>query len=64
MISSDVFMDITDINDCSSREEIEDKESSLQEIMDISPSMLSSSSPAKTDWLGQLTYDANKCIYL
>lgn len=33
----------------------EDKESSLLiENMDISPSMLSTSSPAKTDWLGQL----------
>ncbi|XP_027843438.1 RNA polymerase I-specific transcription initiation factor RRN3-like isoform X1 [Aphis gossypii] len=33
----------------------EDKESSLLiDTMDISPSMLSTSSPAKTDWLGQL----------
>jgi len=33
----------------------EDKDSSLPiDTMDISPSMLSTSSPAKTDWLGQL----------
>lgn len=35
-------------------DEEEDKEPSLIECMDISPSMLSTSSPAKTDWLGQL----------
>lgn len=37
-------------------EEEEDKESSslLIDTMDISPSMLSTSSPVKTDWLGQL----------
>lgn len=37
-------------------EEDEDKESSSVFIdnMDISPSMLSTSSPAKTDWLGRL----------
>lgn len=30
------------------------KESSLVDNMDMSPSMLSVSSPIKTDWLGQL----------
>lgn len=35
-------------------DEEEEKESSFVDNMDISPSMLSTSSPAKTDWLGQL----------
>lgn len=43
-----------DLNKLAINEE-EDKESSLLvDTMDISPSMLSTSSPAKTDWLGQL----------
>lgn len=44
-----------DVNKKDSVDEEEDKESSsLIDTMDISPSMLSTSSPAKTDWLGQL----------
>jgi len=44
-----------DINKQSNIDDEEDKESSLHiDTMDISPSMLSTSSPAKTDWLGQL----------
>lgn len=44
-----------DINKEINADEEEEKESSLLfENMDISPSMLSTSSPAKTDWLGQL----------
>lgn len=43
-----------DLNKLAINEE-EDKESSLLvDTMDISPSMLSTSSPVKTDWLGQL----------
>jgi len=44
-----------DINKYNDIEEEDDKESSSYvDNMDISPSMLSTSSPAKTDWLGQL----------
>jgi len=44
-----------DINKHVNIDDEEDKESSLAiDTMDISPSMLSTSSPAKTDWLGQL----------
>jgi len=44
-----------DINKHVNVDDEEDKESSLPiDTMDISPSMLSTSSPAKTDWLGQL----------
>lgn len=44
-----------DVNKRDPVDEEEDKESSsLIDTMDISPSMLSTSSPAKTDWLGQL----------
>ncbi|XP_022170492.1 RNA polymerase I-specific transcription initiation factor RRN3-like isoform X1 [Myzus persicae] len=44
-----------DINKHANIDDEEDKESSLLiDTMDISPSMLSTSSPAKTDWLGQL----------
>lgn len=43
--------------------ENEDKPLTLQEIMDISPSMLSTSSPAKTDWLGQLICETNRPMY-
>lgn len=34
--------------------------SSLPENMDISPSMMLSPSPAKTDWLGQFANGINK----
>lgn len=44
-----------DINKHVNVDDEEDKETSLAiDTMDISPSMLSTSSPAKTDWLGQL----------
>lgn len=44
-----------DITKCANVDEEDDKESSsFVDSMDISPSMLSTSSPAKTDWLGQL----------
>jgi len=44
-----------DINKHTNIDDEEDKESALlNDTMDISPSMLSTSSPAKTDWLGQL----------
>lgn len=36
---------------------------SLPETMDISPSMVLSPSPGKTDWLGQFVCDINKSIY-
>lgn len=35
-------------------DEDEEKETTFIDNMDISPSMLSTSSPVKTDWLGQL----------
>lgn len=37
--------------------------SSLQENMDISPSMIISPSPTKTDWLKQFTCEINKPKY-
>lgn len=44
-----------DINKHGRNDEEEEKDTSLVfDSMDISPSMLSTSSPAKTDWLGQL----------
>jgi RNA polymerase I-specific transcription initiation factor RRN3 len=58
--SKDVLSDLyIHFDDCTNQhvnnDEEEDKESSLLiDNMDISPSMLSTSSPAKTDWLGQL----------
>jgi len=46
------------INKCKNTEEEEEEEKDSSSLfvdnMDISPSMLSTSSPAKTDWLGQL----------
>lgn len=55
IIVSDLYKHFDDDINKETNDEEEDKESSLLvENMDISPSMLSTSSPAKTDWLGQL----------
>lgn len=56
VIMPDLFRHFQDdLNNDSKNDEEEDKESSLfVSNMDISPSMLSTSSPVKTDWLGQL----------
>jgi len=53
---SDLFRHFDDeLNKHPNNDEEEDKESLFfVDNMDISPSMLSTSSPAKTDWLGQL----------
>lgn len=55
-ITSNLYRHFDDNIDKGNIEEDEDKESSSVFIdnMDISPSMLSTSSPAKTDWLGRL----------
>jgi len=55
VIMSDLYRHFDDDINKHTNDDEEDKESSLLiDTMDISPSMLSTSSPAKTDWLGQL----------
>lgn len=52
---SNLFRHFDDyINKHASIDEEDDPSSIIENSMDISPSMLSTSSPAKTDWLGQL----------
>lgn len=55
-VLSDLYRHFDDeVNKHADIDEDEDmKESSLVDNMDMSPSMLSVSSPIKTDWLGQL----------
>jgi hypothetical protein len=55
IIMSDLYRQFNDdTNKHDNIDDDEDKESLFVDNMDISPSMLSTSSPAKTDWLGQL----------
>jgi len=61
MIIPDLYRDIDSIKSYKEEEEryINKIPSSLSENMDISPSMVLSPSPAKTDWLGQFAYGNN-----
>ncbi|XP_050436123.1 RNA polymerase I-specific transcription initiation factor RRN3-like isoform X2 [Adelges cooleyi] len=60
IIMPNLFRDFgSNLNGSSTIEEDEEKDSSLIENMDISPSFLTSSSPAKTDWLRQLISQQN-----
>lgn len=65
MIIPDLYRDI----DVSIRSECTEKivdaiPSSLPEHMDISPSMVLSPSPARTDWLRQLAMGTNKSKFV
>ncbi|XP_050531898.1 RNA polymerase I-specific transcription initiation factor RRN3-like isoform X2 [Daktulosphaira vitifoliae] len=63
VIMSNLFRNFDDsLSRSLTTEEDEEKDSSLIENMDISPSLLSSSSPAKTDWLGHLIIHQNPPI--
>jgi hypothetical protein len=63
MIIPDLYRDIDSIKSCQKEERYVDKiPSSLPENMDISPSMVLSPSPARTDWLGQFAYGNNTQI--
>lgn len=63
MIIPDLYRDIDSIKSCKEEERYINKiPSSLSENMDISPSMVLSPSPAKTDWLGQFAYGNNAQI--
>lgn len=53
IIMSDLYRHFNDDKHLNNDDE-EDKESLHLDTMDISPSMLSTSSPSKTDWLKQL----------
>jgi len=64
MFIPDLFREFDSINQCRSVDKTEDKIlSSLSENMNISPSMVSSSSPVKTDWLKQFACGTNEHIF-
>lgn len=61
MIIPHIYRTIDNINNSRDSDKCMDKiSSSLPENMDISPSMMLSPSPAKTDWLGQFANEINK----
>jgi len=63
MIIPDLFREFNGINQYKEIENYEDEiPSSLPENMNISPSMVLSSSPATTDWLRQFAYGTDKLI--
>jgi len=63
MIIPDLYRDIDSIKSSKGGDIYVDKiPSSLPDNMDISPSMVLSPSPAKTDWLGQFAYGNNTHI--
>lgn len=63
MIIPDLYRDIDSMKSSKGRERYNDQNLSLlPDNMDISPSMVLSPSPAKTDWLGQFAYENNTHI--
>lgn len=63
MIIPDLYRDFDSIKSSKGEETCMDvNSSSLPENMDISPSMVLSPSPAKTDWLRQFAHENNTPI--
>lgn len=63
MIIPNLYRKVDSINHSGAIDKSTDKSfSSLPENMDISPSMVLSPSPAKTDWLRQFACGTNKPI--
>lgn len=64
MIIPDLYRDTNSIDQLTDAENKMDKSSSsLPDNMDISPSMVLSPSPAKTDWLMQYASGNNKHVF-
>lgn len=64
MIIPNLYRKIDSINNSEAIDKSMDKiSSSLPENMDVSPSMVLSPSPAKTDWLRQFACATNKPIF-